>query len=269
MDAADAEPFDGLGSSTQHPHAEMEVEMRMRSVALLMIGVFTGVFSACAPPKAQNSPEIAAVDKAWEEAFNGGDAAKLASFYLDDARLLPPNAPMAQGRAAIEKAFQDMFGAGGIKGTLNGLETIASGDVGYSVGTYEMTDAQGAVLDRGKYIGVLRKVGNDWKFSNDTWNSDMPAAAGDSEKMIVVFKTKDDNRWKAAWTENKRAELFAQHGAPSVTHFSGPGPGQHALLVTVADKNAFSTWATSPEGSASKAEDGVLDEGFMILSPNP
>lgn len=243
--------------------------MRMRSVVLLTMSGLVGVVSACAPPKAQNSPEIAAVGKSWEEAFNAADAAKLASFYMDDARLLPPNAPLAQGKAAIEKTFHDMLGTGGVKGTLNELEATAAGDVGYSVGTYEMKDAQGAVVDRGKYIGVLRKVGNDWKFSNDTWNSDMPAAAGDSGKMIIVFKTKDDDRWRAAWTERKRAELFAQHGAPSVTVFSGPGPGQNALLVNVADKNAFTTWATSPEGSASKAEDGVLDEGFMILSPKP
>ena len=243
--------------------------MRMKSFALLLTGLLAWVCSACAPPKAQNSPEIAAVDKAWAEAFNAGDVAKLTSYYTDDARLLPPNAPMAQGKAAIEKAFQDMLGPGGVKGTLSGLETTAAGDIGYSVGTYEFKDAQDAVVDRGKFIGVFRKVGNEWKYSNDTWNSDMPAAAGDSGKMIVVFKTKDHERWKSAWTENKRAEMFAQHGAPSVTLFSGPGPDQHALLVTVSDKNAFTTFATSPEGSAAKAEDGVLDEGFMVLSPNP
>jgi ketosteroid isomerase-like protein len=241
----------------------------MRPVAFLLMGVLVVAVAACAPPKGQNSPEIEAVDKAWADAFNAGDATKLASFYTGDARLLPPNAPLAQGTAAIEKTFHDMLGAGGIKGTLHGLETTAAGDVGYSVGTYELTDPQGKMVDRGKYIGVFRKVGNEWKYSNDTWNSDMPAAPGDSGKMIVVFKTKDYEKWKASWAEHKRAELFAQHGAPSVTMFSGTGPDQHALLVTVADKDAFSTWSVSPEANAGKTEDGVLDDGFMVLSPAP
>jgi len=241
----------------------------MKPVAFLLMGVLLVAVAACAPPKAQNSAELEAVDRAWAEAFNAADAAKLASLYTDDARLLPPNGPLVQGKAAIEKTFHDMLGSGGVKGTLHGLETMAAGDIGYSTGTYEMTDAQGSVLERGKYIGVFRKVGNEWKYSNDTWNSDTPLPAGDSGKMIVVFKTKDIEKWKASWAEHKRAELFAQHGAPSTTLFTGPGPNQNALLVTVADKDAFSTWAGSPEATASKAEDGVLDDGFMVLSPAP
>ncbi len=117
---------------------------------------------------------------------------------------------------------------------------------------------------------MFRKVAGEWKYANDTWNSDMPAAVADSGKLVILFKVKDYDKWQAAWTEHGRAAMFAQHGAPAVTMLSSDGnPPQHALLVTVTDKNAFTTWATSPEGIAAKNEDGVLDDGFALLAPAP
>ena len=159
--------------------------------------------------------------------------------------------------------------AGGLKGTLNPIESMAVGDMGHSVGSYELRDAKGAIVDRGKYIEILRKIGAEWKITNDTWNSDMPVAAAGGAKVIIVSKVKDDAHWYAAWEgEHGRRELFAKHGAPSVTIFASPGnPNHNALLVDVADMGAFTAWATSPSAAAAKAEDGVLDEGFMIFTP--
>jgi uncharacterized protein (TIGR02246 family) len=217
---------------------------------------------------AQNNADIAAQDKAWEKAFNAGDPVQLASLYTEDARLLAPNTVMARGQAAIRPALDQMV-ATGLKVTLNSIEAMAAGDLGYSVGVYEFRDASGAVVDRGKYIGVMRNVDGQWKLTNDTWNSDMPAAGTGLAQMIIVHKVKDDAHWLAAWDgEHGRRELFAQHGAPSVTIFGCDDlPNQHALLVEVADMDAFHAWATSPAVAAAKAEDGVIDEGFMIFTP--
>lgn len=224
--------------------------------------------SACAPSTAQISPEVAARDKAWEEALNAGDLAGLVSIYTDDARLLAPNAEMSQGKSGVEAAFRGMIAAG-LKGSLKPIEAMAVGDTGYSVGTYALSDAKGAVVDRGKYLETLRKVGGEWKISNDIWNSDLPAPPPATDKLAIVFKVKDDARWLAAWEgEDSPRKLFAQHGAPSVTIFaSADHPNQHALLVDVTDMNAFTTWVASPEVAAARAQDGVLKEGFMILAP--
>ena len=63
-------------------------------------------------------------------------------------------------------------------------------------------------------------------------------------------------------------EVFAQHGAPSVTIFASPDhPNVHALLIDVTDMGAFQAWITSPEAAVAKAEDGVLDEGFTVFTP--
>jgi ketosteroid isomerase-like protein len=224
--------------------------------------------SACAPPSARNSPELTARDKTWEEAFNAGDLEKLASIYTDDARVLGPNAEMSRGKVGVEAAFRGMI-ATGFKGSLKPSETMVAGDIGYSIGAYEARDAKGAVVDRGKYMETFRNVGGEWKISNDAWNSDMPAATAGPAKVIIVHKVKDDARWLAAWEgEHSRREMFAQHGAPSVTIFaSGDHPNYHALLVDVADMDAFTAWLKSPDVAAAKAEDGVIDEGLTMFTP--
>ena len=38
----------------------------------------------------------------WLTAFNGGDAAGVAAVYAPEARLMPPNADILEGRNAIE-----------------------------------------------------------------------------------------------------------------------------------------------------------------------
>jgi len=97
----------------------------------------------------------------------------------------------------------------------------------------------------------------------------MPAVPAGGDRLIIVSKVKDDATWQAAWEkEHGRRELFAQHGVPSVTIFeSVENPNSRALLVDVADMNAFRAWIASPEAAAAKAEDGVLDEGFMVFTP--
>ena len=51
-----------------------------------------------------------------------------------------------------------------------------SGDLAYEAGTYSVTDASGATVDTGKYIGVFLKRDGTWRYIRDTWNSDYPPA---------------------------------------------------------------------------------------------
>ncbi len=127
---------------------------------------------------------IRASAPAWADAYNAGDADKLAAMYWEDAVLQPPGAPAATGRSAIREflaADSATTKAAGL--TMNIPEAGAvdvSGDLAYEAGTFSVTDAAGATVDVGKYIGVFQKRDGKWLYIRDTWNSDKapaPAAA--------------------------------------------------------------------------------------------
>ena len=215
--------------------------------------------TACAPTGSQEGSAITARSDQWEQALTGGDLEGLVALYTDDARLLPPNAELAQGSAAVRASFGEMIDAG-LSVKLDTIEATISGDIGYRVGTYALTAPDGSVVDGGKYIETWRLEGGEWKISNDTWNSDMPAA-GSGTTMIITHQVKDSEHWFAAFqAPTNRSALFAQHGVTSVRQFqSTDDPNQTGLLLDVADVEAFTAFATSAATAASKKEDGVID----------
>lgn len=143
--------------------------------------------AGCQKPAADTSADeavIRASAPAWANAYNAGDAEKLAAMYWDDAVLQPPGAPAATGRAAIREFLGADSAATRAAGlTMNIPEAGSvdvSGDLAYEAGTFTVTDASGATVDVGKYIGVFQKRDGKWLYIRDTWNSDkapMPAAA--------------------------------------------------------------------------------------------
>ena len=70
--------------------------------------------------------EVRAAYAAWDAAFNNGDAKVVATFYTEDALLLPPSHDIIKGPASVEKFFAGLF-ANGL--TAHKLELIeAKGD---------------------------------------------------------------------------------------------------------------------------------------------
>lgn len=68
--------------------------------------------------------DVTAAYRAWDAAFNKGDAKALAASYLPNAKLLPPTHEVASGPAAIEKFFAGLH-ANGV--TDHKLEVIDAG----------------------------------------------------------------------------------------------------------------------------------------------
>jgi ketosteroid isomerase-like protein len=124
---------------------------------------------------------IRASAPAWAAAFNAKDADTLAGMYWEDALLFPPNVPAVAGGAAMHEYFAaetPAFGEAGL--TMNIPEAGAvhvAGDLAYEAGTYSVTDASGATVDTGKYIGVFQKRNGIWRYIRDTWNSDLAAVS--------------------------------------------------------------------------------------------
>ena len=221
--------------------------------------------TACAPPAAQQSPELAAMTERWEKALNSGDVEAVAALYSDDARLLPPNAELAQGRVAIAAEFSQMIAAG-LTIDLENVDAVVAGDVGYKVGTYILLAPGGVTVDRGKYIDVWRKVDGQWKITNDIWNSSLPVSAG--ETLVVTHEVDDFDHWLAAWQgDDGRPSDFAAHGISGARTFQNQGdPNLIALVLDVADMDAWSSFMQSEAAQTAMSEDGVKKDTLRTFS---
>jgi len=235
--------------------------MRRTHVTALSLSVMLAL-GACYPAGSQESAELAATTNVWTEAFNAGDLDALMGIYAEDARILPPQAAMLQGRDAIRPVFSGMIDAG-LKLELGTVEAVVAADVGHKVGTFTMFGPDGSVIDQGKFIEVWKQVGGDWMIANDIFNSDMPAPS-----MMITHEVADADRWLAAWQgPDSRRQMFAQNGAPSVRVFQSlQDPSLVGLMIGVADMDALQALLESPEGAAAKAEDGVADATLRVFT---
>jgi uncharacterized protein (TIGR02246 family) len=166
--------------------------MRTSRHLVLVVGTVIAL-SACAPAAAPlvdtaaDETALKSTTAAWLEAYNAGDVEKIVPLYAEDAVLMPPHAPVANGHAAI-RAFLTADTAGakaaGIK-LVPGTSTAGvAGDTGWESGTYTVTHASGTTVDSGSYLSVSHKSNGKWLYYRDTYNSDrpLPAAAPLAEK---------------------------------------------------------------------------------------
>ena len=143
--------------------------------------VIAAVVEMMGTAQAQSAKEaIVAANAEFVKAYNAKDAAKVASFYDEDAAALPANDVRADGRANIQKLWQ-----GGLDAGLTGLmlttqEVEENGHWAYEVGTFtvKIPDKSGKLTDDvGKYIVVWKKGSNgQWYLHRDIWNDDPPKA---------------------------------------------------------------------------------------------
>ena len=153
----------------------------LKSAAILAAGLLT--LTGCQKAAEDTSAAEAEIRKsapAWADAFNAQDADKLAAMYWDDAVLQPPGARAATGTTAIREFLAtnsaDTKAAGLTMNIPEAGAVDVSGDLAYEAGTFTVTDANGAVVDAGKYIGVFERRDGKWLYIRDTWNSDNPPA---------------------------------------------------------------------------------------------
>lgn len=122
---------------------------------------------------------IEAADKEFMAAFNRGDAAGVAALYTADARILPPDLDIMQGRKAIQGFWQGAMDIGCKSCTLTIAELHETEDTVIEVGNYtlDIEPAEGeSMTDQGKYLIVWKQEDGAWKLDIDIWNSSLPAA---------------------------------------------------------------------------------------------
>jgi len=113
-------------------------------------------------------------------AVDGRQLDAAVAFYADDGVAMFSTMPMLTTKDAIRKAFAEFLGTPGLamKWQVTKVAVARSGDLGYTVGTYEMSmkDPKGnPVSDHGKYTTVWKRAADgSWKAVADISNSDGP-----------------------------------------------------------------------------------------------
>jgi ketosteroid isomerase-like protein len=235
--------------------------------ALSLLIVITGCDQS--PPTSDGSV-LAARGEAWEAALNAKDIDALVALYEDDARIMPPNAPMSSGHDAVRADFGAMIEAG-LTAELTSIDGAVSGDIGYNLGTYKLMSGDTQV-DAGKYMETWHR-GDDgqWRYTNDIYNSDLPVPAPVADMpmthLMISHEVEDADRWLAAWAgENSRHKLFMENGAAHVHTFQNPdNPNLTGLVVAVSDMAALTAMLESEQGRVAAAYDGVIMETMTMF----
>jgi ketosteroid isomerase-like protein len=155
----------------------------MRSGVLLGVMAVLVVF-ACAPAEAPKPAvdmeaeraSLLAADKAWYEAYSSGDnpVDALLGHMTDDARFQFAENPPAHGKEAIRPVITQLEEMPGfaVKWVASAADVSSSGDLGYTVGTYEMgmDGPDGKKMSiQGHYVTIWKKQPDgSWKVVVDT-----------------------------------------------------------------------------------------------------
>src|SRR5260370_219161 len=154
-----------------------EGDMR-RYVWLLVAAVGLSVGCGSSVNVDQQRNALLALDREWSQTTT--DLNKFLSYYAADASVYPQGMPIATGSEAIRDAFTKMTSMPGfsLQWSATKADVSASGDLGYTTGTYQMTmnNAAGTpTTEKGKYVTVWKKQsGGQWKVADDIFNADAP-----------------------------------------------------------------------------------------------
>ena len=142
---------------------------------VLIVGAFaTAVAQA---PDKEVPPVRKAIETANEQfmaAFAAHDAAALAAFYTEDAKLMPPNSDILEGRAAVQAFWQAVFDMGIDSALLEIVEVDGLGNTAVEVSYFTLYTADGQVADYGKYMIEWKRVRGQWFLHRDIWNTSQP-----------------------------------------------------------------------------------------------
>lgn len=153
----------------------------MRKLAVSLAIAAALVVTTMVQGQGMPDPTLIKLRVDFAAAFNAKDAAKVASFYADDAVLMPPNQPIVKGRASIEADCKHAFEQGVTNLQVRPMEVVIAGTHAFEAGTTSVTvqgsqssGAGSSITESGKYVVIYKKVGSDWKIAYDVWNSDQP-----------------------------------------------------------------------------------------------
>ncbi|SEE04363.1 Ketosteroid isomerase homolog [Rhizobiales bacterium GAS191] len=114
---------------------------------------------------------IDAVNRQFEAAVAKGDVPAAVKAYTKDGRVMPPDAPMAQGHAALEAFWSATAQQLGVKSVkLETIDLTILGDTAIEIGRARIETGNGVAV--AKFVVVWKKVTEGWRWHVDIFNMD-------------------------------------------------------------------------------------------------
>ena len=144
----------------------------------MVIGLVSMALLAASPASAADDvrSSIEEDNRKWEAAASRSDGPGVAALYTANGQLLPAQSDLVTGIEAIGQFWQAVFDSGVKDASLVTMEVESHGDTAYEVGKFELRDADGEVLDHGKYVVIWKKEGASWKLHRDIWTTSVVPA---------------------------------------------------------------------------------------------
>jgi ketosteroid isomerase-like protein/quercetin dioxygenase-like cupin family protein len=165
----------------------------MRTLPLFVL--VSVVASSCARTVnvEQEKAALLAVDQEWSTTTK--DLDKFVGYFAPEGTMALQGAPAIKGQNAIREMVGAMMKAPGFNITWKATraEVAASGDLGYTVGAYELTMNNAAGMpatDKGKYVTTWKKIDGTWKVLDDIANSDAPTPVSSPHVVVPAAAVK-------------------------------------------------------------------------------
>ena len=152
---------------------------------MFLVGVLCLAATACGgakPGEEFGMKDQAAIRErsgAFVKAFNDKNVDQVLTIYAENSVFMPPNQPVIRGKDALKTFYDDLLKSGATNLKLDLAEVSGHGPLAYASGSYEMDlkPASGqSTRDRGKFLFVLRRMADNWRYEYTVWNSDLPQA---------------------------------------------------------------------------------------------
>jgi len=145
------------------------------TLAALALGLIAGGCAGAKPDEftRDDAEAIRKLDADFVAAFNAKDTARLLTMYTENSVFMPPNAPTLRGPQPLRSFYSVLLSKGAADLKMDPVDIAGHGPIAYQSGTYSMG---GAARDRGKFLFVMRKMGDGWRYEFTMWSSDLPRA---------------------------------------------------------------------------------------------
>ena len=145
--------------------------MRTKPILLVLTVLFS--FSSYAQSSEDFEQAIQVQFQEMIQAMANSNPELVASHFTEDALLKFPGLPPVKGRKAIAELHEMMINQGiSVRPTTTEVESF--GETGYEIGTFELLNKEGQLIDTGTYATIWKKVEGEWKLHRDVVSSSTP-----------------------------------------------------------------------------------------------